>query len=143
MTLARKTLVAALAAGALFISAAAVEAGLTNEANVTISSESKTGSPPLTVSGSVGTARASLISKAGGRQQIGCKIESNQKIATVRCSAQNSGGTTAACASSAAPMVQAATAIGSASHITFVTNAEGACTSLTVDNDSQWKPMVP
>ena len=140
MTRARKLALGALAAGTLLISAgAAVKAGLTEEANVTVTILSKTAAIAY---GSVGTARASLISKLGS-QAIGCKIEATAAGSNVRCAAQTSGGGRLECVTASANMVQAARSIGPASHITFNTDQIGNCTGLTVDNDSRWKPMVP
>ena len=140
MTRARQLVLGALAAGTLLISVgAAVKAGLTEEANVTVTILSKTAAIAY---GSAGTARASLASKVGS-QAIGCKIEATATGNSVRCAAQTSGGGRLGCVTDAANMVDAARAIGPASHITFNTDQMGACTGLTVDNDSRWKPMVP
>jgi hypothetical protein len=136
MTRRTKTLaLATLVACGVGLGGAAVRAGykIENDVNVTTSPTFRSGS------GSVGTARAS----ADGNEQIGCSVESTIGGVFARCKARTAAGVYLECTSGAAPIVQAAAAIGSASRLYFTENLMGGCTGLQVDNESNWKPMVP
>ena len=137
----KKALAALAAALTLTAAGSVVLAGLRSEADVTIATNGKTG---VTVaSGALGTARAIVEMTKAPRVEIGCSIETNAKGSSVRCVAANAAGNRIECVSSGAGFVQAATALGSASWMSFTVGLDGVCSALTVDNNSKWKPMVP
>jgi hypothetical protein len=95
--------------------------------------------------GMVASARAS----ASTREGIGCAVTATETVSEVLCfarSADTSGATGGdfMCTSTAARIVQAATGIGPMSYITMRADKwAGRCLSLTVENHSRNRPMVP
>jgi hypothetical protein len=132
MTILKKSSLAIVACAAL---ASTALAGYKFHANPPVLVTSSSGS------GILGDARAS----ANNIERIGCLTYgyAGSTSGYTFCSAVDAGYKNAACSSTNPSIVQAASAIGPASSITFRFDASGTCTSLDVQNFSEYTPMVP
>jgi hypothetical protein len=94
-----------------------------------------------TATGSLATARGS----ADANQLIGCSTRwFSAGTVNGSCFARNSAGTTTiTCTFTSVTMAQAVSAIGVDGRIQFAWNASNVCTSIYVENSSNWAPKVP
>jgi hypothetical protein len=101
---------------------------------------SGTAGSEITVSGSMGSARAS----SDNLQMIGCRVNAYSTDTTVdtTCFGRDSTGRLVTCESQSPAFAQAASAITSDSHIQFTTGGL-ACDSLFVEANSRFLPKTP
>jgi hypothetical protein len=90
--------------------------------------------------GSMGSARGSTDTN----QSIGCFVQGfSSGTNSVFCQAYNASNATVYCTSNAPAIVTAATTLSDSSYIYFTWDVNGACTGLTVSNDSSYAPRQP
>lgn len=92
-----------------------------------------------TASGTMATVRAS----ADTLQYINCNIRTNGAGLIMNCQARDANGVSVGCSSTAQNFIQLVGMIQSDSHVSFKWDAASACTSLSVDNGSQFAPKTP
>jgi hypothetical protein len=129
-----KKAVSMLAFAGVVLAAGTSYAGTKTSATVTVSTASRY------AYGSMASARSS----SDANQYIGCVTQGHAGGAILAvCSARNSAGVAASCSSTSSAVIQSVTNQTDHSWIRFEWDANGVCTFVTVNNSSQYAPLVP